>query len=133
MQRWVLLRHVLPDGPAHLDWLLEPPAVLGEAGRAGGAGSEGLMSFRLADGTDPLVASGFVAERIADHRREYLEYEGPVSGGRGEVCRVAEGECSTRLIDGSLWLELAGSDRVLVGTPGGQQKALWRFELAHPA
>jgi hypothetical protein len=27
------------------------------------------------------------AERIADHRKEYLEYEGPVSGGRGTVTR----------------------------------------------
>ena len=30
-------------------------------------------------------------ERLADHRREYLEYEGPVSGDRGEVRRVAGG------------------------------------------
>lgn len=29
--------------------------------------------------------------RIADHRREYLEYEGPVSGNRGHVQRVEGG------------------------------------------
>lgn len=29
--------------------------------------------------------------RLPDHRRIYLEYEGPVSGGRGEVSRVAHG------------------------------------------
>lgn len=29
--------------------------------------------------------------RLPDHRRQYLEYEGPVSGGRGEVRRVATG------------------------------------------
>jgi hypothetical protein len=27
-------------------------------------------------------------ERVADHRRDYLQYEGAVSGGRGEVRRV---------------------------------------------
>lgn len=30
-------------------------------------------------------------ERIADHRRDYLDYEGPISGGRGEVKRIASG------------------------------------------
>ena len=28
---------------------------------------------------------------LGEHRREYLEYEGPVSGGRGRVKRVAAG------------------------------------------
>ena len=32
-------------------------------------------------------------ERIGDHRREYLDYEGQVSGGRGFVRRVASGTC----------------------------------------
>ena len=30
-------------------------------------------------------------EPLGEHRREYLTYEGPVSGGRGEVKRVAGG------------------------------------------
>ena len=32
------------------------------------------------------------AIRIADHRPIYLDYEGPISGDRGEVRRVADGE-----------------------------------------
>src|SRR5262245_25099312 len=32
------------------------------------------------------------ATELADHRLAYLEYEGPVSGGRGNVRRVAAGE-----------------------------------------
>src|SRR5205823_5049868 len=28
---------------------------------------------------------------LADHRREYLEYEGPISGGRGNVRRIHQG------------------------------------------
>jgi hypothetical protein len=33
-------------------------------------------------------------ERLPDHRREYLDYEGPISGGRGHVRRVAGGQCA---------------------------------------
>jgi hypothetical protein len=29
--------------------------------------------------------------RLADHRREYLDYEGPISNERGEVRQVASG------------------------------------------
>ena len=32
-------------------------------------------------------------ERIGDHRRDYLNYEGQVSGGRGFVRRVVSGTC----------------------------------------
>ncbi len=31
-------------------------------------------------------------ESLPDHRRAYLDYEGPVSGGRGSVKRVAAGQ-----------------------------------------
>lgn len=41
---------------------------------------------------DPRAAVGEIpAERIADHRRHYLTYEGPVSGDRGYVRRVDAG------------------------------------------
>jgi hypothetical protein len=54
------------------------------------------LMFETAPGSDlatwrspvwPIVASTPV-ERLADHRRAYLDYQGPVSGGRGEVRRV---------------------------------------------
>jgi hypothetical protein len=32
-----------------------------------------------------------VFEPLADHRREYLTYEGPISGDRGQVARIAQG------------------------------------------
>jgi len=32
-------------------------------------------------------------DHLDDHRRDYLEYEGPVSGDRGHVRRVAAGTC----------------------------------------
>lgn len=35
----------------------------------------------------PVVGTCTVAERLPDHRIEYLDYEGPVSGERGQVTR----------------------------------------------
>ncbi len=32
-----------------------------------------------------------LAIRLADHRLAYLDYEGPISGNRGEVYRIEEG------------------------------------------
>ena len=50
-------------------------------------------------------SDGMAAEAIADHRRVYLEYEGPVSNGRGEVRRVASGDTDGDGIDvdGERW------------------------------
>ncbi len=61
-------------GLSHYDLMLEDPP--------GGA----LATWQL---TEPLARLGegesVEVQRISDHRREYLTYEGPVSGGRGEV------------------------------------------------
>lgn len=79
MGRAVLLRHDLPDGSSHYDWMIE---------RAGNA----LITFRTSARVDQGGVGGFEAERIDDHRGAYVTYEGPVSGGRGTVSRVATGE-----------------------------------------
>ena len=34
---------------------------------------------------------------LPKHRREYLDYEGPVSGNRGQVRRVASGTCEVEV------------------------------------
>lgn len=54
-------------------------------------------------------------EEAADHRREYLTYEGPISGDRGHVRRVAAGriEHETLAADPPI-LSLATSDGVRV-------------------
>jgi hypothetical protein len=50
------------------------------------------------EGREPAIPpsdlSTLFIERIADHRRLYLDYEGPVSGNRGHVARVDWGEYS---------------------------------------
>jgi hypothetical protein len=43
----------------------------------------------------PSPATQF--QRIADHRRIYLEYEGEISGGRGNVKQIASGSCQVEM------------------------------------
>jgi hypothetical protein len=40
-----------------------------------------------------------VLTKLPDHRRDYLEYEGPVSGDRGQVKRISSGICTIRKFD----------------------------------
>ncbi|MCC6659431.1 MAG: hypothetical protein IT437_00960 [Phycisphaerales bacterium] len=91
MAATVLLRHDTPDGSAHWDWMIQ---------RLGG----GLTTFRVAVRID-LGPACFGAERLPDHREAYLTYEGPVTGDRGSVRRVA---------DGTVVVELDRPDRFIV-------------------
>ena len=74
----VLLRHDTADGRSHYDWLIDP----GDGGR--------LISFRLDERLD-AIDGRVEADRMVDHRRLYLAYEGEISGGRGRVEQVARG------------------------------------------
>ncbi|MFO0937916.1 MAG: hypothetical protein U0798_15550 [Gemmataceae bacterium] len=74
MPRFVLLEHDWPE--RHFDFMLE-----GDHGQ--------LLTWRL-----PILPSELcvlAAERLPDHRRAYLDYEGPISGNRGTVVRRAAG------------------------------------------
>lgn len=74
MSRFVILEH---DHPVlHWDLMLE----------AGDA----LQTWRLAQPPEP--GATIEATALGDHRRAYLDYEGPVSGGRGQVKRWDAGE-----------------------------------------
>ena len=78
----VQLRHELPDRTWHVDWLIARDP----------AGSQPLVTFRLTRRLETLATGQAMdIQRIADHRPAYLEFEGPVSGGRGEVTRLARG------------------------------------------
>ena len=48
------------------------------------------------DGDTPL-------QRLPDHRREYLDYEGPLTGHRGNVWRVTTGFHRLERLDDGLW------------------------------
>ncbi len=70
--RFVILQHDHPT--LHWDFMLDVGATL--------------RTWRL----PTIPANGdMLAEQIADHRLAYLDYEGPVSGGRGAVQRFDRG------------------------------------------
>lgn len=69
MPRFVILAHDWPR--PHFDLLLEVGSVL--------------KAWRLF--AEPNANVRVPAEPNADHRMVYLDYEGPVSGGRGSVIR----------------------------------------------
>jgi hypothetical protein len=76
-QRFVILRHQV-NGGEHFDLMLEPDD--------GGP----LRTFQLARW--PLAAGETcAAPELPPHRRDYLDYEGPVSGNRGHVTRITAG------------------------------------------
>ena len=74
MPRFVILDHDHPF--PHRDLMLE----------SGGR----LRTWRLVG--DPLSDQPVAAETLGDHRIEYLDYQGAVSGGRGTVARWDHGE-----------------------------------------
>jgi hypothetical protein len=74
MPRYVILTH---DHPVlHWDLMLD--------------NGDALRTWRLS--RPPDAVEEIVAEPLADHRRAYLDYQGPVSGGRGEVRRWDAGD-----------------------------------------
>ena len=126
--RFALVRHDCPDdyrdGP-HWDLMLE---------RGGVDAEHRLATWSLLELPDPWAGPGdatshaaaVTAIQLTDHRAAYLEYEGPVSGDRGSVRRVAGGvlewieETETRVVvrlggpppfEGEVELELLVGDR----------------------
>ena len=79
MPRFVILHHDAPAGhdrSSHYDLMLEQGGVL--------------WTWSL----DKLPAVGFAgqAQALPDHRLAYLDFEGPLTGNRGSVERVEQGE-----------------------------------------
>lgn len=92
---FVLLEHTSNAG-THWDLLVEV------------GGQVLLAGWRLS--ANPIHNKGaIVVERMPDHRRLYLDYEGEIGGGRGTVRRLDRGP--------SEWLERNGS-QVRIGMQG---------------
>jgi hypothetical protein len=117
---FVLLRHRLSDS-THWDLMLDTGQVLATWQFA--ADPAAVASDR---GQIPLSA-----RRLPDHRRFYLDYEGPVSGNRGEVARIDQGvylllderpDQWTVELHGSV---LAGRFRLFADPPGSD---CWRLQ-----
>lgn len=106
MSRFVLLHHECPPSfgkPSHWDFMLE---------QAGALLTWSMLELPAAwqggwetSGQAPSIP----ATRLPDHRLAYLDYEGPVSGDRGEVHRHDAGEyLLIEQTDGLCRVELCG-------------------------
>lgn len=100
--RYVVLHHVGYRHP-HFDLMIET------------APGSTLMTWRCADW--PVVAGDEVVQ-LADHRRDYLTYEGPVSNNRGDVKRIAGGTCEIAIASNAtppqITIEIAEPDHLLI-------------------
>jgi hypothetical protein len=128
--RWVLLWHDCPtdyrDG-SHWDLMLE---------REGVAEERRLATWSLRElpkgwpGAAVDAPTEVEAVAFADHRAAYLDYEGPVSGDRGTVTRIARGEftwreATERRVVVDLFNNLQG-EVTLVGDSGVLWRLKWR-------
>ena len=75
--RFVILHHRVTGGE-HWDLMLEQGEVL--------------LTWQLEREPVDRASLPIPARRIGDHRKAYLDYQGPLGGGRGDVDRVDEGQ-----------------------------------------
>jgi hypothetical protein len=81
----VILHHVLPQD-SHYDWLLQCPSYAPLP-------DQRLWTARITlPPQDWPVNRRIALTPLAPHRAVYLTYEGPVSGNRGHVTRIAQGQ-----------------------------------------
>lgn len=84
MRRFVILEH---DWPVlHYDLMLEQDGVL--------------KTWRM---PGKLNTSEMVLEQLPDHRMEYLNFEGTLTGDRGSVQRIAAGQYTRLVTNETTW------------------------------
>jgi hypothetical protein len=98
-RQFVLLRHERSNG-VHWDLMLDT--------------GEALATWQIhddpADWAPVAQPPSLELTRLPDHRRDYLDYEGPVSGGRGHVSRTDAGRYVLLERRDDCWrVQLAGS------------------------
>ena len=112
MHHFVVLEHDYPE--LHWDFMLEHEGIL--------------KTWRL-EQFPPFAGQKVTAQAIADHRLFYLNYEGPVSGNRGQVVRRDEG--TYVLVSGSPLSDSANpflSSRLLLSLDGARLRGLFALE-----
>ena len=75
-KHYVILKHTTPEG-THFDFMLE--------------NENHLSTWRIQIPPAELKTTPAKAEKIFDHPKKFLTYEGPVTGNRGSVRRWDEG------------------------------------------
>ena len=87
--RFVVLRHTDRQG-LHFDLMID----LGKL----------LATWKFPQPPESPAVHGLGCTRIGDHRRIYLDYEGPILGDRGSVSRHDYGECEILTRNDETWL-----------------------------
>ncbi len=82
--RFTILRHERP-ADTHWDLLLELP------------GQDPLLTWQVHAPPDQWPGRTIAARRLPDHRRIYLDYEGPIADTRGAVTQADTGELDLTL------------------------------------
>ena len=117
--RFVVLRHNMPAAVArssHWDFMLEV--------------AEHRCTWALE--SEPATQRLIAARPLADHRLHYLDYEGPISGNRGEVSRWDAGHYAIEQEqDGELTVRLMGGKLIGRATLSRQRPDdhLWTFSF----
>ena len=90
--RTAILEHTTATG-VHHDWLIEDPTLPNPA-----APDARLWTARVAPPPQDWPSlQRFDLTVIPPHRRAYLDYQGPVSGNRGYIRRLAHGMCQASI------------------------------------
>jgi hypothetical protein len=97
--RFVILHHTEVEAE-HFDLMVHLP------------GEKKLVTWRILTAPETWGGRAPVAERIADHRADYLEYEGEISGGRGKVRRMAAGQAMLAFLPAQCVLRLGAGCEV---------------------
>jgi hypothetical protein len=105
VRRFVVLRHDI-SGTTHFDLMID--------------GGSLLATWQCPSPPEDAQQRPLLCRRIGDHRRMYLDYEGPVSGDRGHVTRHDVGTCRI-----ARW----GDDGVEVTFEGRQLVGRYALEL----
>ncbi len=115
-----MLLHTQPEGD-HFDLMIEDGPTL--------------ATWKIDVPPETASVEGIPCERIADHRRRYLEYEGPISGDRGHVVRHGEGTCEVLRQGGRAW-RVAFDGKLMNGVflieKADDQGAAWRLRPLSP-
>ena len=116
IRRFVILLHT-GHGADHMDLMIEQPRAL--------------ATWQI-EGTPPAgpLTTPLAAKALPDHRLAYLDYEGPVSAGRGQVQRIDSGPCEVLKCESGLW-EVRFEGKVLSGLwrlCRQSEKDQWRLE-----
>jgi len=113
----VILEHASPRG-LHWDLMLQTGEVL--------------ATWALAE--PPRPGATIAAEALPDHRPFYLDYEGPISGGRGAVTRWDQGTYEFEVRDPDKISVLLQGEKLtgratLERSTDDPQRRLWLFSL----